>query len=60
MKKGKAKTEPEKVDKAPVPRKGTKDKVAKGQRDKVSQGKAAPEQPVPGFARPKRTATAMS
>lgn len=57
-KKGKAKTGPEKADKAPTPRKSTKDKTAgdkdktaKGQRDKVSQGKAGkatPEQPVAG------------
>ena len=49
-KKGKTKAGPEKADKAPTPRKGTKDKSApdKGQRDKVSQGKAAPEQPAAG------------
>lgn len=51
-KKGKAKAGPEKADKAPTPRKATKDKAAgktpKEQRDKVSQGKAAPEQPVAG------------
>lgn len=49
-KKGKTKAGPEKADKAPTPRKGTKDKSvpAKGQRDKVSQGKAAPKQPAAG------------
>lgn len=51
-KKGKAKAGPEKADKAPTPRKATKDKAAgktpKEQRDKVSQGKVAPKQPVAG------------